>query len=372
MFIKKIKNLLIIMLLAFCQPVLYSMQQETTITKYRTEYPVFEDTLQQNAITLIKIISKNGAEKLVCEVQFEQKTKNGGRTINAACSYFRPYIIKDKKRLYFDPKDNSNLFAKELNFIKSAEKCPNIISYIAHINIPETQTYCILSELAKTDLNSYIFKNEFELNKSFETKLNIAIDSISGILYMHNQKKVHRDIKPANMVLVINESGTITAKLIDFTFFKEIPPGETCILTKEFMGSFEFTAPENIIQQANRNYLTISEANDIYAFGVTLYMLFYEKPFDQELKDIFAEQNSLDPKKVTFKNRKYHNFYFDQLINENWKPQLNDSLVHPTINKIISDCWNPDPTRRPRARIILDKLNILKKILKSDEKETEI
>ena len=92
-----------------------------------------------------------------------------------------------------------------------------------------------------------------------------AAQIISGLSYLHKNNIMYRDMKPENILL--DESGNVA--LADFGISKIIDKKE---LTKSFVGTPEYVAPEIILQKGH------NKGVDIWCFGILLYEMVYGVP----------------------------------------------------------------------------------------------
>ena len=79
--------------------------------------------------------------------------------------------------------------------------------------------------------------------------LEIATQVAARLAGVHKQKLVHRDIKPSNIMVSVDESGGVTAKIIDLGLAKPVTdaPAEAAISTPgAFAGTPEFASPEQL------------------------------------------------------------------------------------------------------------------------------
>jgi Protein kinase domain/NACHT domain len=112
-----------------------------------------------------------------------------------------------------------------------------------------------------------------------ETKLALEIVAqvVSGLSAVHKQNLVHRDIKPGNIIVSFEETGSVTAKIIDLGLAKPVPESqsETAISTPgSFAGTPEFASPEQFAG------ISVDIRSDLYSLGVTLWeMLTGRTPF---------------------------------------------------------------------------------------------
>ena len=104
-------------------------------------------------------------------------------------------------------KNKNELYLRELKIMMKSHH-PNIVQFYGFVEDP---FIIVMEYMPKNDLLHYITNK----NISKKKKINICIDILKGLNYLHNRKPfyiIHRDIKPQN--ILISESGT--AKITDF------------------------------------------------------------------------------------------------------------------------------------------------------------
>lgn len=150
---------------------------------------------------------------------------------------------------------------------------------------------------------------------SIEEKILVAIQICEAIEYMHHKNVAHRDIKPENIVYDANYS----PKLIDYGFANEK------VLNRDtYCGTVTYMAPEIIISD---KYNAIEA--DIWSLAVTLHVLFTDLyPFDY-----ISDSHMIK----CFRDKKLHI----------------RNLVTGHIGKMIDDCLEFDPEKRPSVSEIL-------------------
>ena len=97
-----------------------------------------------------------------------------------------------------------------------------------------------------------------------------------GLRSAHRQGIIHRDLKPSNIMIVPQDGGGETVKVLDFGLVKVLTD-ETESVTKEgaFLGSPRYMAPEQISRG------NVDARTDVYALGVIMYhALCGRVPFD--------------------------------------------------------------------------------------------
>ena len=146
---------------------------------------------------------------------------------------------------------------REIHFLKHLHHTNIITLY----EVIETKThYNIIMEYAEYgDLFSYIIKN----TKLTENKaINLFIQLIDSLSYIHTEHVAHRDLKPENILLVNNYN---TIKLTDFGLSNKYNFGN---YLKTPCGSPFYAAPETIMGQ---KYL--GEYSDVWSSGVILFVM---------------------------------------------------------------------------------------------------
>jgi eukaryotic-like serine/threonine-protein kinase len=101
-----------------------------------------------------------------------------------------------------------------------------------------------------------------------ERVVNLFSQACSALAHAHNKGVVHRDIKPSNLMVVVDENGVETIKLVDFgiakllEFDREKP---RLTMTGEIFGSPTYMSPEQCGGKP------IDARSDIYSLGCVIY-----------------------------------------------------------------------------------------------------
>lgn len=119
----------------------------------------------------------------------------------------------------------------------------------------------------------------------FDVAVTLTIQMSKAMQYAHDQGVVHRDFKPANVLVAADNS----AKIMDFGLAKFVhSAGLTQVGT--VMGSPAYMSPE---QAAGK---PVDWRTDIYALGVTLYLMFCGVlPFDGDTPSVISQHLSAAP-----------------------------------------------------------------------------
>ncbi len=136
---------------------------------------------------------------------------------------------------------------------------PNIISVLDYGFDSERQPYFTMDYLAQA---LPIF--EAGRSRPFESQVNLLIQVLQALSYLHRRGILHRDLKPANILVTGSQ-----VKVLDFGL------SSARGATSSTSGTFAYMAPEVLKGEA------ATEASDLYAVGVIAYELFAGRhPFD--------------------------------------------------------------------------------------------
>lgn len=152
-----------------------------------------------------------------------------------------------------------------------------------------------------------------------------------SVFVLHEKGIVHGDLKPENILLKRLESGTVTAKLIDFdNCFWE---SETIPAAKEIHGDPVYFAPETARAITNEEDRQLSSKIDVFALG-----LIFHQILTGELPD--------------FDHEKYH-YVFEALLDKG-EVRLHDS-IGSNNRSILGKMLDPDPENRISLAEFLEK-----------------
>lgn len=180
-----------------------------------------------------------------------------------------------------------------------------------------------------------------QTNEQMRQLLLIFVQICRAVNVIHQHKLIHGDIKPQNFLLDATKQN---CKICDF----ELMTVNTVVKRSYLAGTPRFMSPEF------RNG-EISVASDIYALGVTFYLLLSGRFPYQDLDN--------EPSQSGFTARWWENFSVGQSIktspngelkhspnNQSVKPlaELNP-LVPPSLNRIVQRCLDQELINRPSS-----------------------
>ncbi|BAU02750.1 hypothetical protein LR48_Vigan10g027200 [Vigna angularis] len=96
----------------------------------------------------------------------------------------------------------------------------------------------------------------------WQTRLNIAIETATALVFLHDSSVIHRDVKGSNILLDEN----FTVKVADFGFSRSLPDHVTHVTTIP-VGTRAYIDPDYYISGR------VSNKSDVYSFGVVLFEL---------------------------------------------------------------------------------------------------
>jgi serine/threonine-protein kinase len=148
--------------------------------------------------------------------------------------------------------------------------------------------YLVMEYASRGCLDDLLKDNDLLTAKA---AVEVIIQSLNGLEYVHNAGIVHRDIKPENILLKPNGNGTGIPKIADFGLAREFSKAGGSVLTRlgTALGTILYMPPEQI-----KDAHSVKEPADLYSMGVTLYYLLTAKypfnfPSPQDILKFFQE-----------------------------------------------------------------------------------
>lgn len=145
---------------------------------------------------------------------------------------------------------------------------PNLVEMIGYCEYaPDSGPIFILSHFVHgEDIDKYA--KRFDNSPSRVEKICNAVCSVLDALdYVHSRGVVHRDIKPSN-IMIENDSNV---RLMDLGIARM--NGGNKFSSYGFIGTPEYSAPEQMLREQNGMSVQINATTDIYELGITFYEL---------------------------------------------------------------------------------------------------
>lgn len=151
----------------------------------------------------------------------------------------------------------------------------------------------------------------------------VAMGVAKGMEYLHEKGVALRDLKPDNVGF--DETGT--PKIFDLGFAREVHT----IKSTEVAGSLRYMAPE--VASGSGSQL----ASDVYSFGVLLWEICtLEKPY----KHIGSRDD-----------------FMTMVIHNEWRHSTS-AIPSNSLRRLIKECWQANPLRRPTFSQIVKRLRV--------------
>ncbi|GBB86740.1 hypothetical protein RclHR1_13130006, partial [Rhizophagus clarus] len=223
--------------------------------------------------------------------------------------------------------DDVKKFVKELKLLRTISSHDNINSFLG-ITIDLAGNYIMILEYANGgNLRDYL-KENFDL-LLWENKIQMALDIIYGLKYLHSKGIIHKDLHSKN--ILVNNDRLLIA---DFRLTKKLTVA-TSNSTENRIGIIEYVDPQFY---KNINYER-GKKSDIYSLGVLLWEITSgQPPFHNFSKDVI-ERDIL----------RYHISHLN----------LREKPIEGTPSKykqLYQNCWNDDPRKRPDINQVYDEI----------------
>ncbi|EWS76533.1 kinase domain protein (macronuclear) [Tetrahymena thermophila SB210] len=231
-----------------------------------------KDTYQQ--FTKVEILSK-----LLKSLYEDKKYVNNFQILSFGC--FGMVLSTKKAKL-----NNKEIVLKIQKIVNEQEiqneirimqllKTPLVVQLydnyvIEKVTAPEKYVVFEL-EKCSCSLQDYLERQTKEGEFSDEEKLNIALQIIDSVNYIHCFNIIHRDIKSDNF-LVCLDGNQLQIKLCDFGLSAQL--GKDCeqIESLDMVGNWAYMAPEILTKQDDQ-YKIYSKKSDSYSVGLLLSLL---------------------------------------------------------------------------------------------------
>ena len=175
------------------------------------------------------------------------------------------YAMKEIKASKYKTEKQRRLVEKEIKLLEDLHH-PNVISYFT--SFVENDNFYIITEYINGGTLEDLLKKNLKKGKLIEEKkiFDLLIQSLSGLIYLHNTKKViHRDIKPDN--ILIDYDGNVKISDFGLSAIDSEDADELVKCHRTLAGAISFMAPE----MASREGYDFK--SDIYMLGLTFFFI---------------------------------------------------------------------------------------------------
>ena len=197
----------------------------------------------------------------------------------------RQVAIKIVKR-GMDTDDILRRFAQERQTLAELNH-PNIAKLLDGGATDDGRPYLVMEYVEGRPITAYC---QF-YNPNLRQRLALFRGVCDAVEHAHRKLVVHRDLKPSN-ILIAEENGVPTPKLLDFGIAKMLEPGGAAALTQTEASQRpltpEYASPEQIRGES------IGTSADVYSLGVVLYeLLTGRRPYEFESRTPLAIERAI-------------------------------------------------------------------------------
>lgn len=169
-------------------------------------------------------------------------------------------------------------------------KHPNIAALLDFLEDQNHTFYMVMEYIEGVNLSEFVNTNGVPL---ITTTLEMTIQSLQALSYLHKRGIVHRDISPENIMLTHDHDGNVVVKLIDLGVAK-FTESEGMTQAGVFVGKLKYGSPEQFgsLEQGKK----IDGRSDLYSLGCVLYQtLTGQTPFKASSTQDFILAHLMKP-----------------------------------------------------------------------------
>ena len=191
------------------------------------------------------------------------------------------------------------------------------------------------------------------------TMLQMAIQAMCGISYLHRQHMLHRDIAARNLLVTRDKQGTLTVKLADFGMTRAVEDSgsssyykiNTTLDGTNLKIPVQHSPPEYFKKQESQEALggdasfKATRCGDMWAAGVLLWEIATNgrTPYTSKGSISFKEKGL---ELTELPSSAFIQKYIEQGVRL-CLPEI--SICPPAMRRLMQACWNQDSTARPTA-----------------------
>lgn len=192
------------------------------------------------------------------------------------CKNGAPVAVKRVKDYYANNKMIRERARQEASL---AFRHPNLVEMIGICEYaPDSGPIFLVSNFVYGEESDKYVKGISNPDMKTERVCNVVCSVLDALEYVHSRGVIHRDIKPSNIMI---ENGS-NVRLMDLGISRM--NGGNQFSTIGFIGTPQYSAPEQIKRGEGNNNTTINATTDIYELGITFYeLLTGENPMDCDI-----------------------------------------------------------------------------------------
>src|SRR5512140_1099694 len=175
-------------------------------------------------------------------------------------------VIKVMRPQIEDDPDAQRRFQQEAKMATSL-KHPNIAALLDFAEDKDHTFYMVMEFIDGANLAEFSAKTG---PPPLLAALEIGIQTLRALGYLHRRGIIHRDISPENIMLTHDADGHVVVKLIDLGVAKQTGT-QGMTLTGMFVGKLKYGSPEQLgVLKAHEK---IDGRSDIYSLGCVMYQI---------------------------------------------------------------------------------------------------
>ena len=107
----------------------------------------------------------------------------------------------------------------EMKILEQFKNSDRLVDYFGHEE--DEEHYFLFFKCYESDLKKYVLSKRSHIKENLSFVLEVFLECLCGLTYLHEFDIIHRDIKPEN-ILVDEQHQQILFKITDFNCSKEL------------------------------------------------------------------------------------------------------------------------------------------------------
>ena len=307
--------------------------------------------------------------------------------------------IVAKENDYYDDDDESKSFSimddAEFRMLQRVRH-KNLVLFFGGGMKENGDGFVVMEFMNRGDMSSLLWNRD---EVSWDIRLKLLADAANGMCYLHDEmNSIHRDLKSANILLALDNSKHLVAKIADFGMAKVLGKNrgnvssspsdvslgvlkEHCMnmsvdnnnnnnwiarnMTTE-QGTPQWMAPEMIeAVYSGEDKAKYTQAVDVYSFGIVMWEVMTRHAPWKKYKRFFEVRFFFSLYIFPLYEHENRNYQTQQV----WKRVLNGE--RPRIRDrdaenaprgfltLMKDCWSQNPSSRPSFIVALQTLRVI-------------